>query len=58
MDERLILSGITGTVTDYWVEGNELLVMARLNLIGFLRETLSGEFKRKSILYYYSLREK
>ena len=55
MDETLILSEIKGTVTDYWVEGKNLLILTRLNFFGYLSKTLSGNFKRKSILYYYSL---
>ena len=58
MDETLILSEIKGTVTDYWVEGKNLLILTRLNFFGYLSKTLSGNFKRKSILYYYSLRGK
>jgi hypothetical protein len=58
MDETLILSEIKGTVTDYWVEGQNLLILTRLNLFGYLSKTLSGNLKRKSILYYYSLGDK
>jgi hypothetical protein len=58
MDESLILSGISGTVTDYWVEGDKLLVIATQNLLTFLTKTLSGDFERNSILYHYNLKGK
>jgi len=58
MNESLILSGISGTVTDYWIEGDKLLVIARQNLLTFLTKTLSGNFERGSILYYYNLKGK
>jgi hypothetical protein len=58
MDETLILSRIKGTVTDYWIEGKKLLIMARLNLFGFLTKAISGNIERKSLLYYYSLEGK
>ena len=58
MDETLILSRIKGTVTDYWIEGKKLLILARLNLFGFLTKAVSGNIERKSLLYYYSLEGK
>jgi hypothetical protein len=58
MDETLILSGIKGSVTDYWLEGDNLLVLAQSDVLGFLSKAASGNFKRGSILYYYMLGEK
>ncbi len=53
MDENLILQDVRGTVTDYWLEGKTLLLIVRPGLMGLLSNTLTGEFSRKSILYYY-----
>ncbi len=55
MDKTLVLGGIDGTVTDYWVEGNDLLLIAKPNLLAFLTRVLSGDFVKGSILYYYNL---
>ncbi len=58
MDETLILSGIKGTVTDYLVDGDKLFILARTDLFMVLKKTLSGDFERGSILYYYNLKGK
>jgi hypothetical protein len=58
MNENLILSGIKGMVTDYWLERDNLLIIARLNLVGYVSKAVSGNFNRGSILYYYVLGER
>jgi hypothetical protein len=55
MIETLVVGGINGTVTDYWIEGNNLLLIAKPNLFLFLKDSLSGDFIRGSLLYYYNL---
>jgi hypothetical protein len=55
MLETLVVGGINGTVTDYWIEGNNLLLIAKPNIFLFLKESLSGDFIRGSLLYYYNL---
>lgn len=55
MEETAILSGIAGTASDYLVDGDNLLIIARADLLMFLKKTVSGDFSRKSILYYYNL---
>ena len=57
MDETFILGGIRGTVTDYLVEGDNLLIIAIPNLFMSLSKTLSGDFAKESILYYYNLNQ-
>jgi hypothetical protein len=58
MTEKLIKSEVSGTVTDYWVEGKELFLIAGGNLISLIENATSGEFSKGSILYYYSFGEK
>jgi hypothetical protein len=58
MNENLIKSEVSGTVTDYWVEGKELFLIARGNLLSLIENATSGEFSKGSILYYYSFGEK
>jgi hypothetical protein len=55
MNEELVLRGIKGSVTDYYVKGDNLLIIAQSNLLGFLKNALSGNLNRGSILYYYSM---
>jgi hypothetical protein len=55
MNEELVLSGIKGNVTDYYVKGDNLLIIAKSNLLGFFKNALSGNLNRGSILYYYSM---
>lgn len=54
MDERLMLSKISGTVTDYWIEGSNLFLIASGDLLSFVKNAVSGEFGKGSILYYYN----
>ncbi|MBI5195748.1 MAG: VCBS repeat-containing protein [Nitrospirae bacterium] len=55
MDEALILENLSGGVRDYWVEGEDLFLIAGSNLSAFLTKALSGEFSKGSALYYYHL---
>ncbi len=55
MNETLILSGMNGAVSDYWLEQNKLLLIAKSNLSVFLTNALSGDFMRGSTLYFYNL---
>lgn len=55
MEEELILGGINGNITDYWVDGDNLMLIGKLNLLGSLSKMLSGDFIMGSVLYYYNL---
>ncbi len=55
MDEALILENLSGGLRDYWVEGEDLFLIARSNLSTFLTKALSGELSKGSTLYYYRL---
>lgn len=55
MNETLILEGINGTVTDYIVDRDKLLVIANPSLLMYLKKSLSGNLKKESILYYYNM---
>ncbi len=55
MNETLVLGGVKGRVTDYWVENNNLLLISRPNIFMFLEKSLSGDFIKGSTLYYYNL---
>ncbi len=57
MDEGLIIQRLPGTITDYWIEGEDLLLISRGSLSTFLSKIISGEFSRGSIIYYYSLKK-
>ena len=55
MNETLILSGISGTVSDYWIDGSNLLLIAGQDLSAVFTKALSGNFEKGSKLYYYNL---
>ncbi len=54
MDKKLIMDKIYGSVTDYWVQGRELFLVARAGLTSFLNRLAQGEFSDSSILFYYN----
>jgi hypothetical protein len=58
MVKTLILGDIDGSVTDYWLEGDTLLLIGEPNLFMFLKGSLSGDIMKKSILYFYNLEGK
>lgn len=58
MDESFIMRGISGPVTDYLIEGNEIFILARKGLATFLKKSYKGDFSRGGRLYYYNLGEK
>ncbi len=55
MDEVQVLGGISGGIKDYWVEGDSLFLIGKLNLLGSLSKMMSGDFIMGSVLYYYNL---
>jgi hypothetical protein len=58
MDEKMILSDISGTVTDYWVEGKRLFLLAKGDLLSFVKNAVTGELSKGSVLYYYNFGDK
>jgi len=55
MDEKLVLPEVPGNVTDYKVEGNKLFLLAKGGLLSFVKNALTGELSKGSMLYYYNL---
>ena len=58
MDESFMMRGISGPVTDYLIEGNEIFILARKGLAAFLKKSYKGDFATGGRLYYYNLGEK
>jgi hypothetical protein len=54
MDEELILHRVSGAVTDYWLQGRELFLIAKGSLRTFISNLASGDVLTRSILYYYN----
>jgi len=54
MDEKMILGEVSGSVTDYWLEGGNLFLVARGNMISFVKNITSGELTKGSMLYFYN----
>ena len=55
MNEKLIMREVPGAITDYWVEGKTIFLIARGNLSTFIEKIASGEFSKGGKLYYYNL---
>jgi hypothetical protein len=58
MDEKLILSEVPGTISDYWIEDNHLFIVASGDMLSFVKNAASGEFTKGSVLYYYNFGKK
>jgi hypothetical protein len=58
MQEQLVLSDISGTITDYLIEGTSLFLLARGNMLSLAKNAISGDFVKGSVLYYYSFGKK
>ncbi|MBI5740822.1 MAG: VCBS repeat-containing protein [Nitrospirae bacterium] len=55
MDEKPVLTDIPGNVTDYRVEGEKLFLIAKGDLLSFVKNAVTGEMSKGSVLYYYNL---
>jgi hypothetical protein len=55
MTETLLAEEVPISVTDYWVEKGMLLLLGRPNMFTLLKRSLSGEFKKGSMLYHYQI---
>ena len=58
MDEKMILGEVSGSVTDYWLEGGNLFLVSRGNMMSFVKNMTSGELSKGSMLYYYNFGDK
>ncbi|GAB4546461.1 MAG: hypothetical protein Fur0020_15160 [Thermodesulfovibrionia bacterium] len=53
MDERLIMEGLSGTITDYALEGADLFLLAHGGLFSFLKKAVKGDLSSGGRIYYY-----
>ncbi len=58
MDEKLILKEIPGAISDYWVQGSNIFIIARSGVFSVVRNVITGDFSLGSMLYYYNFGEK
>lgn len=58
MEEELMLKGLSGAVSDYWIEGKGLYILARAGLFSLARNSARGEFSRPTIFYYYNFEKR
>lgn len=54
MKEKLLLSDVSGTATDYWIEEKQLFLLAKGDLLSFVKNAVTGELSKGSVLYYYN----
>jgi hypothetical protein len=58
MDEKLILTDLSGTISDFWIEENRVFLIARGSIFSFARHAMKGDFVKGSVLYYYNFSKK
>jgi len=58
MDETVFLSGVSGNITDYWLRGSRLFLVARGSVFSFAKKAITGEFAKGSMLYYFNFTKK
>ncbi|MBI4681910.1 MAG: VCBS repeat-containing protein [Nitrospirae bacterium] len=58
MKENLVLGKVPGSVTDFWIQGSELFLVASGDFNSLISNVTEGEFSISSILYYYNFAPK
>jgi hypothetical protein len=53
MVENLILDDVPGSISDFRISDGKLYLVAKNTLFSFVKNAVSGEFERGSMLYYY-----
>ncbi len=53
MEKTLVLKEVDGAVSDYWIQGRDLFLIAKGSLFSVIGRVAEGEFSKSSILYYY-----
>ncbi len=54
MNEKLVLGEVPGAITDSWIQGRELFLVARGDFNTLISNVIEGEFSISSILYHYN----
>ena len=57
MEEKLLMGKVSGNITDYWIEKGRLFLLARGDLLSFVKNAATGELSKGSILYFYNIGE-
>ncbi len=55
MDDRRILDEVSGKISDFWVQGRHLFLMAKGGMLSLVKNAASGEFEKGSLIYYYDM---
>jgi hypothetical protein len=58
MDAKPVLKGLPGSVKDYWIAGEKIFLIAKSNMFKTVKNALSGEFSKRSLIYYYNIKGK
>jgi len=54
MDSNLVLSEVSGSITDYWVDKGKLFLIAKGSIISFVKNAATGELEKGGMLYYFN----
>jgi hypothetical protein len=57
MEEKLLMGEVSGNVTDYWIEKGRLFLLARGDMLSFVKNAATGELSKGSVLYFYNIGE-
>ncbi|HEW81017.1 MAG TPA: VCBS repeat-containing protein, partial [Nitrospirae bacterium] len=58
MEIKPILKGLPGSVNDFWIAGKRIFLIVRGNVFALLKNFVSGEFSKGSMIYYYNIKSK
>ncbi|MDH4028777.1 MAG: FG-GAP-like repeat-containing protein, partial [Nitrospirota bacterium] len=53
MEEKLVLKDISGTATDYRINTGKMFMFVNNSVLTLVKNAVSGEFYKGSVLYYY-----
>jgi hypothetical protein len=57
MEEKLLMGEVSGNITDYWIEKGRLFLLARGDMLSFVKNAATGELSKGSTLYFYNIGE-
>jgi hypothetical protein len=58
MNSNLLLSEVSGSITDYWMDKGKLFLIAKGSIISFVKNAATGELSKGGMLYYFKFDSK
>jgi hypothetical protein len=58
MSENMVLGNVSGSVSDFVVDQGKLFLVAKGDVVSFVKNAATGELSKGSMLYYFNVGEK